>query len=80
MNEGTAARGDRLVSGRRRRVRPSPDARARGARRAERSGGWRGRQYVLVYEAEDASGNVATRTVTVGVPHDLRIPRPRLPR
>ena len=49
--------------------------------RAERSGGWRGRQYVLVYEAEDASGNVATRSVVVRVPHDLRVPRgPRIPR
>jgi endo-1,4-beta-xylanase len=36
--------------------------------RAERSGGGSGRIYTITYEAEDASGNVAVRQVTVAVP------------
>ena len=39
--------------------------------RAERQGVGDGRTYTLTYEAEDASGNVATRMVTVSVPHDM---------
>jgi uncharacterized repeat protein (TIGR01451 family) len=35
--------------------------------RAERSGSGSGRVYTITYEAEDASGNVTTRTATVGV-------------
>ena len=36
--------------------------------RAERSGNGSGRIYRITYEAEDASGNVTSRTVTVDVP------------
>ena len=36
--------------------------------RAERSGNGGGRIYSITYEAEDASGNVTSRTVTVDVP------------
>ena len=36
--------------------------------RAERQGGGNGRVYTITYEAEDASGNVTTRQVTVTVP------------
>jgi hypothetical protein len=39
--------------------------------RAERSGKSNGRVYTLTYEAEDSSGNIATTTTTVTVPHDL---------
>jgi hypothetical protein len=38
--------------------------------RAERGAGGRGRTYTVVLEAVDASGNRATRTVTLPVPHD----------
>jgi len=41
--------------------------------RAERSGIGDGRVYTVTYEAEDDSGNVATGTATVNVPHS----RPR---
>ncbi len=37
--------------------------------RAERSGNGSGRIYTITVESRDASGNVATRTVTVSVPH-----------
>lgn len=40
--------------------------------RAERDGNGIGRIYTLTYEALDAAGNVATRSVVVRVPHDLR--------
>ena len=36
--------------------------------RAERSGGGTGRIYTIIYEAEDANGNVSARQVTVAVP------------
>ena len=39
--------------------------------RAERAGSGDGRTYTLVYEAVDGSGNVATRSVVVSVPHDM---------
>ncbi len=38
--------------------------------RAERQGGGTGRIYTITYAAEDASGNVTTRQVTVTVPHN----------
>ena len=37
---------------------------------ADRLGSGRGRIYTITIKATDASGNVATRTVTVSVPHD----------
>jgi hypothetical protein len=40
--------------------------------RAERAGGGDGRKYQFVYTAMDASGNTATDTVCVIVPHDQR--------
>jgi len=42
--------------------------------RAERSGNGTGRIYSITYEAEDASGNVTTRTVTVNVPQSQGSP------
>jgi len=42
--------------------------------RAERSGNGSGRTYSITYEAEDASGNVTTRTVTVKVPKSQASP------
>ena len=41
------------------------------ALRAERDGRGDGRIYTVVYQAEDASGNSATETFEVIVPHDL---------
>jgi len=38
--------------------------------RSERRGGGNGREYTIVYEATDASGNTACMTVAVRVPHD----------
>jgi hypothetical protein len=38
--------------------------------RAERSGTGSGRTYIITYQATDASGNTATATVTVEVPHN----------
>jgi hypothetical protein len=38
--------------------------------RSERRGGGNGREYTIVYEATDASGNTAQMTVAVRVPHD----------
>jgi hypothetical protein len=38
--------------------------------RAERAGTGNGRVYTLTVECIDASGNSATKTVTVSVPHD----------
>jgi hypothetical protein len=38
--------------------------------RAERSGGGNGRIYRLTVQCTDASGNHATKTVIVSVPHD----------
>lgn len=38
--------------------------------RADRTGGGKGRTYTITYEATDASGNKATATTTVIVPHD----------
>jgi len=38
--------------------------------RAERSGNGSGRVYTIMVQCTDAAGNVATRTVTVTVPHD----------
>lgn len=38
--------------------------------RGERAGPGDGRTYTLVYEATDESGNVATRSIAVTVPHD----------
>jgi hypothetical protein len=38
--------------------------------RAERRGGGYGREYTIIYEATDASGNTAQMTVAVRVPHD----------
>lgn len=38
--------------------------------RAERSGKSSGRVYTITYEATDASGNTATETATVAVPHN----------
>jgi hypothetical protein len=40
--------------------------------RAERAGGGSGRTYSITVECTDASGNSATRTVAVKVPHDQR--------
>jgi len=40
--------------------------------RVERAGGGVGRVYTLVVKASDSSGNVATETVEVRVPHDSR--------
>ena len=40
--------------------------------RAERSGKNDGRVYTLTYEAKDSSGNTATATATVTVPHDMK--------
>lgn len=40
--------------------------------RAERAGGGDGRTYTLIYTAMDASGNTASDTVFVIVPHDRR--------
>ena len=37
--------------------------------RAERSGSGTGRNYVITYEATDASGNTAEASATVSVPH-----------
>lgn len=39
--------------------------------RSERSGSGTGRSYAVVVEARDATGNQATRTITVTVPHDM---------
>ena len=47
--------------------------------RAERCGRGSGRTYLLTYEVQDASGNVATVTVPVLVGHDRRPPRPARP-
>jgi probable HAF family extracellular repeat protein len=47
------------------------DASGNIALRAERSGTGTGRVYILTYEAEDQSGNIATATATVTVPHDM---------
>ncbi|UCG53027.1 MAG: T9SS type A sorting domain-containing protein [Candidatus Latescibacterota bacterium] len=38
--------------------------------RAERQGGGNGREYTIVYTAEDEAGNTASMTVAVRVPHD----------
>lgn len=38
--------------------------------RSERRGGGNGREYTIVYEATDASGNTTQTTVAVRVPHD----------
>lgn len=38
--------------------------------RSERRGGGEGREYTIVYEATDASGNTSQMTVAVRVPHD----------
>ena len=38
--------------------------------RAERSGKGRARTYTITVRCTDASGNSATKTVTVRVPHD----------
>ena len=38
--------------------------------RAERSGTGSGRVYTMVYTASDKSGNKATATATVAVPHN----------
>jgi hypothetical protein len=38
--------------------------------RSERRGGGNGREYTIIYEATDASGNTAQTTVAVRVPHD----------
>jgi len=38
--------------------------------RAERSGKGTGRIYTITVECNDTSGNTATKTVTVSVPHD----------
>ena len=40
--------------------------------RAERDGQGGGRTYTLTYEARDASGNTASQSVVVSVPHDMR--------
>lgn len=40
--------------------------------RAERAAGGTGRVYTLTYEATDASGNTATSTCSIVVPHDRR--------
>ena len=42
--------------------------------RAERSGGGTGRIYTITYEAQDKSGNKATRSVTVTVPKNQGAP------
>lgn len=39
--------------------------------RSERRGGGDGRHYTIVYKASDSSGNTATASVTVCVPHDM---------
>ena len=41
--------------------------------RAERFGTGTGRTYTITYSATDASGNTATKTTTVTVPHDQRV-------
>jgi hypothetical protein len=38
--------------------------------RAERSGTGSGRVYTITYKATDASGNYATGSVTIEVPHN----------
>lgn len=38
--------------------------------RSERQGGGYGREYTIIYEATDATGNTAQTTVAVRVPHD----------
>lgn len=40
--------------------------------RAERSGNGDGRMYTIIYTASDMSGNTASDTATVIVPHDMR--------
>ena len=40
--------------------------------RAERSGYGSGRVYTITYTATDSAGNVATASVTVNVPHDMK--------
>ena len=39
--------------------------------RAERAGDGNGRVYTITYEATDASGNTATASTTVTVPHNM---------
>lgn len=46
--------------------------------RAERSGRRDGRLYEVVYRAQDASGNAATETLYVRVPHDQRSSGPQI--
>lgn len=41
--------------------------------RADRFGTGSGRTYTITYSATDASGNTATKTTTVTVPHDQRV-------
>lgn len=47
--------------------------------RSERGGGGMGRTYSVELEAQDASGNLSTRTIEVVVPHHHRPDCPALP-